>query len=84
MARHPHRPGDRRPHGVVQLRRAFAVAALAALAACATPEEQLRERQAQLDATCTGYGFVRGTDAYRDCWMKVDQGDRTRPVVIVR
>jgi hypothetical protein len=45
------------------------------LTACAPT---LAERQASLDATCRGYGFTPNTDAYRQCWMQVDQAQRAR------
>ncbi|MES2346595.1 MAG: hypothetical protein V4641_03400 [Pseudomonadota bacterium] len=36
----------------------------------------LQQRQAELDATCTGYGFARGTTEYKQCWMQIDQANQ--------
>ena len=47
---------------------AWAVLALAlALASCVSPEEL---RRGEGEATCTGYGFLPGTDAFANCLQK--------------
>ena len=43
-----------------------AVALTLALASCVSPEELRREDE----ATCTGYGFHAGTDAFASCLQK--------------
>lgn len=45
------------------------VLAAVLLCGCMTTEEL----QARLDATCTGYGFARGSMEYKQCWMMIDQ-----------
>lgn len=63
---------------------------LALLASCATltPEEQARQarlaeerREAYttaLSGTCFNYGFVRGTPAFAQCMMQLDQAETQR------
>ena len=56
---------------------AIAVVAMAALAGCASAEER---RAAQM-AQCEQYGFQRGTDAFANCMLELDQPARTNPGV---
>jgi hypothetical protein len=54
---------------MVRRRLGFAVAVCAlalTLASCVSPEELRREDE----ATCTGYGFHPGTDAFASCLQK--------------
>ena len=52
-----------------------AVPVIASLAACATAEQQLAEDQ----ATCESYGFNRGTDAFANCLLVLDQQRKGGP-----
>lgn len=76
VARNSHRGAARHRAGAVRLRWAGAVVLAAALTACATPEERIQAAQVELDRTCRGYGFKPGTDAYKLCWVQVDQAQR--------
>lgn len=53
----------------------LAFGAAAALAACTTPEQQLAADQ----ATCESYGFNRGTDAFANCLLTLDQQRKGGP-----
>jgi hypothetical protein len=54
------------------MRKILIVAALLPLAGCmsgpATPAQM-----AQMQATCSGYGYRQGTDAFADCVARMDQ-----------
>ncbi|MBM3507175.1 MAG: hypothetical protein FJX64_05530 [Alphaproteobacteria bacterium] len=53
----------------------IALCAAAGLAACTTPEQQLAADQ----ATCASYGFNRGTDAFANCLLVLDQQRKGGP-----
>lgn len=38
----------------------------------------LKDIQMRIDATCTGYGFVRYSNEYKRCFMQIDQEWRNR------
>ena len=52
-----------------------AVPVLAGLAGCASAEQKLAADQ----ATCESYGFNRGTDAFANCLLVLDQQRKGGP-----
>lgn len=58
------------------VRTAFAVAALATLAACASPQEQAARTAAQQQsdqAECKKLGFTEGTEAFANCMLRLKE-----------
>lgn len=58
------------------VRNVLAIAALAILAACVSPQEEAArsaaERQAD-EAECKQIGFTEGTDAFADCMLRLKE-----------
>lgn len=56
------------------------VLSLVLLASCQTAEEKARKaaeaRQASYHEKCVGYGLSPGTEAYADCRIQFDLGER--------
>lgn len=59
------------------------------LAACATPQEQAAQREAERQAyvasltrQCNGFGFQQGTDAHRNCMLQLHQTEQQRRAAI--
>ncbi|MBC7104247.1 MAG: hypothetical protein H5U13_13805, partial [Parvibaculum sp.] len=58
------------------VRTTFAVAALATLAACASPQEQAAHTAAQQQsdqAECKKLGFTEGTEAFANCMLRLKE-----------
>lgn len=54
--------------------RAIIAISLLALAGCAGGVDAQRAAEAQDDAKCRSYGTARGSQAYMQCRMSLDQG----------
>ncbi|MDX2095012.1 MAG: hypothetical protein SFW64_03635 [Alphaproteobacteria bacterium] len=49
------------------------LAALSMLTACEMPPQKTKEQvRAEIEKSCTGYGFKKGSDKFAECVMKVD------------